>query len=360
MTGNDMQPPQHGDEHPVAERSWIARYEYHLEIAGSLIVALLGAILWVVNGRLGRALGANFISAGGVALVVFLAYGQLSRSRRQEQSEDHEATLEEIAQLVRDVKERAHEEGTQVQQAIDVALARSLDAFCIAKEIGLTNFTVGRPKDLNERVLAAKKTVDILEISLNTMQGIGATAWRNCEAKIRIILLDPCFPPRGNPLARLRDAEEHQGDGQILGEIREILETFPQEWFSTTASQAANGPSGQREPGTQRVTPDRGDTGADDPANANGTHVKLAQVMPTMSYFRIDDIAYFAPLVHRRLGHETMHLQLHDGGQLFAALGVNFDTLWADKKHVVPADLSKIPASYPSPAQDYSSEAHAG
>jgi len=358
MTGDDIQSHQHGNERPAAERSWIARYEYHLEIAGSLIVALLGAILWIVNGRLGRALGANFISAGGVALVVFLAYGQLSRSRRQEQSEDHEATLEEIAQLVRDVKEHAHEEGTQVQQAIDVALARSLDVFCIAKEIGLTSFTVGRPKDLNERVLAAKKTVDILEISLNTMQGIGAAAWRDCEAKIRVILLDPYFPSSGSPLARLRDAEEHQGDGQILGEIREILETFPQEWFSTIAGQATDGPSGQREPGTQRVT--RGDTGADGPSNGNGTHVKLAQVMPTMSYFRIDDIAYFAPLVHRRLGHETMHLQLHDGGQLFAALGANFDTLWADRKHVVPADPNNIPASYPSPAQGQRPEAHAG
>ncbi len=311
---------------------------------------LIGVVLWFVSGRLGRAVGANCIAAGGIALVVFFAYERLSRSSRQQRSDDHEATLKEIAESVGKVEEEVRQADAQVGQAMDTAWAGSLRRFRTARRIGLIDSTVGRPADLNRRVLAAEKTVDILEISLKTMLNIGAAAWRNCQAEVRIILLDPCFPineeslaredksreekssaREQKPLARLRDAEEHQGDGQILKEVNEILKKFPQEWFSAGGSDAA------------RATSDREASG-DDPAN--GTRVKLAQVMPTMSYFRIDGVAYFAPLVHRTLGDETMHVQLEEDGELFTALERHFNQLWEDEDHVVPADPSKIPASY--------------
>ncbi len=70
--------------------------------------------------------------------------------------------------------------------------------------------------------------------------------------------------------------------------------------------------------------------------------MRLARVMPTMSYFRIDDVAYFAPLVYRKLGHRTMHMRFREHGDFFGVLAENFEKLWKDTEHVRPA----VPAEF--------------
>ncbi len=60
--------------------------------------------------------------------------------------------------------------------------------------------------------------------------------------------------------------------------------------------------------------------------------------MPTMSYFRIDGVAYFAPLVHKTLGNETMHMRFQEDGDFFNVLAANFEKLWKNTDMVKPPD----------------------
>jgi hypothetical protein len=309
---------------------WADRLEYQLELLGSVVLILVGVILWMgIGGKLGQAVGANLLAAGCVAFIVFLAYGKLSGGWNRAR-----------------VEERSRLEATSIQRTIDAGLGQSLDEFQIAKEVGLTGFSIGRPTDLNAAVLQAAETLDILEISLKTMQGINTQLWRACEARIRILLLDPFYPSEESfSLAHQRDIEEGQGEGQILGEIHEILRIFPSEWFpskksDSTGNQAqrvADAESGDGDANSQREAEKASDE----------VRVKLAKAMPTMSYFRIDGIAYFAPLVHRQLGHETMHLRLSQGGLFFTALEKHFDKLWDDEKLVEAIRPDDIPPHYP-------------
>lgn len=332
---NEPDPPESGDQSkPPAAKPKAAnavlrfiganggpltdKYEYRLEIFGSVILIMVGVLLWTaIGGKLGQAVGANLLAAGCVALIVFFVYGQLrsARTRLQtKQEEDH------------------------VQEAIDAGLAKSLSVFHAAKKIGLTGSNIGRPTDLNDVVLEATERLDILEISLKTMQSINDSRWRECEAKIRIILLDPRYPSEEVSLARQRDIEEGMGEGQILSEIHEILELFPEEWFTSNENKSA----------LRLPDPDRSGGGASAQPKADEARVKLARAMPTMSYFRFDGLAYFAPLVHKRLGDKTMHLKLSQDGELFAALEAHFDELWNDKKRVVTVRPADIPPHYRS------------
>ncbi|HEX3518053.1 MAG TPA: hypothetical protein VHT29_03360 [Solirubrobacteraceae bacterium] len=324
----EVVPSWHGED-PTADR-----YEFQLEIVGSVVLALIGLVLSTkVRGKLGEPVGANLLAAGCIGLVVFVAYGYLFRNRSQRRSAEQSRALTGIAEACERIESRDGLEVGRMQRVIDDGLARSLSVFDTARKIGLAGFDVGRPvQEINEAVLRARKTVDILEISLRTMQNIDADRWRGCEADIRIMLLDPLFPPE-RPLACQRDSEEGQGAGQILVEIHEILKTFPAEWFWPA-------PAGSPSSISDEPNPDGGGT------DNTGAHVKLARVMPTLSYFRIDGVAYFAPLVHKQLGHVTMHLRLREGGELFAALSTHFEKLWNDLERVVTVRPNDIPRQY--------------
>lgn len=187
-----------------------------------------------------------------------------------------------------------------------------------------TRFTGGRHTDevtvsyfrdrptakINELVLSGRETVDILEISLHTMRNITADQWRGCAApEPRIILLDPNYP-RTRPLAKQRDAEENQKPGTILREVFDFVHNLPGEWFD----------------GAPRL--------------------KLARTMPTVSYFRIDGVAYVSPYVHQRVGDATLHLELAEGGEYFEVMASHFEALWDDRSRVLPARPASIHRSY--------------
>lgn len=307
--------PAARDGHPPRD-SAADGYEYWLEIIGSLLLAVIGLLLWLTHRNLGEALGANLLAAGCVALVVFIAYGYLFRKRRQQLTANQSQLLTQIAASTVKAEERSQIEGDRIHRAITAGVEQAVSEFHAARQIGLSGFDIGRPIDeINKSALQALKRVDILEVSLKTMQNITLTQWQSCQANVRIILLDPLFP-KDHPLACQRDREEEQAEGQILKEIHSILKTFPPEWLSNE----------------------------DD--GSVGKQVKLAQVMPTLSYFRIDDVAYFAPLLHKQLGNVTMHLRLNEGGELFDALATHFEKLWEDKSRVVTVGPGEIPSSY--------------
>jgi hypothetical protein len=279
-----------------------------LKIVAPILAVAIGVCVAFWGGAFKEAIGGSIVAAGVVALVAFLTYGDLSGQRRQALLDEQAAQLNMLEETCERLED--HDEKSQV-----------------AKKVGLNNCYERRPDPAIEAaVLHATDRVDILEVSLDTMREVSHEQWRHCRADVRIILLYPDFP-KAAPVARLRDSEEKQQDGDILGEIRETLELVPSEWI---------------------------DGGSEGP-ELSVSGLKLAKVMPTMSYFRIDSVAYFAPLMHQRVGHRTMHLRLQQGGDFFNMLEDNFERLWNDDKRVKPAISEQIPAQYSSedPTLDY-------
>lgn len=248
-------------------------------------------------------IGGNLVAAGGIALLAYVSYGGLWDRHQQLQLDQQITTLAEVSESCKRLEDHKKQDE-------------------VAKRLGLEDCYEERPgKEIKRAVLAAKERVDILEVSLDTMRGIKAEDWRSCKAEVRIILLDPTFPDsKGVSLAELRDKEENQKKGQILWEVHEVVNALPDEWTDS------NGRPG-----------------------ASESRVKLAEVMPTMSYFRIDGIAYFAPLVHETLGNETMHIRFKKGGDFFEVLANHFEALWSNEGKVHTAIRDAIPKEYPRP-----------
>jgi hypothetical protein len=273
----------------------------------------LGVALWNTGPKDGlwHALGPNLVALGGGAVMILAAYGSIADRRRRRR----ESVVEELLKAIKIAVKADEDDDLLTAKAATSALAqeldRSLPVLEIARQVGLTSYHRDRPTHhINELVIGAHKTVDILEISLNSMRSVSAARWSECKVKPRIILLDPHFPTV-HPLALQRDAEEREQPGTILREIIHFLGNVPTDWFY----------------GEPRI--------------------KLAETMPTVSYFRIDDVAYVSPYVHQKIGDETLHLELSEGGVYFAAMSRHFEALWADDERVKPAHLASIPPTYP-------------
>lgn len=258
----------------------------------SLVIAV-GVILSFIHNGYCRSVGGNLVAAGTVALIVFLVYDDISGQQKRAEAERQSRILEEVSESC----ER---------------LERHNELEDVARRVGLDQCYEERPsKRIRKAVLGAKTQVDILEVSLDTMQGMDAVEWLTCKARVRIILLDPEFPEE-MPLARLRDHEENELlEDKILSEVHATLQSLPSKWSSGSG--------------------DEGD-------EVSGSGVRLAQLMPTMSYFRIDGVAYFAPLVHKTLGNETMHMRFQEDGDFFNVLAANFEKLWKNTDMVKPPD----------------------
>jgi hypothetical protein len=292
--------------------------EFRLELLALILLAVAGVMLWheTTKGLLHQ-IAPNLVAAAIVGLVVLAAYGRLLRKRDKELIRQQTRLLEHAANEV----ERTREENSQKDDQISKMVSMLVDSeprLEAAKQLGIVRVFRHRPTEvINPAMLDARDDVSILEISLNTMRDINADEWRGCTARnVRLILLDPLYPTSA-PLALQRDREEHpEFAGQILSEVHELLHKLPGEWFDLAT-------------GEERV--------------------KLAQTMPTLSYFRIDSKAYFSPLVHRQVGDVTLHLELEEGGQFFGILAKHFDALWNDADRVKPAQINDVPKKYPYP-----------
>jgi hypothetical protein len=268
----------------------------------SVVLILAGGVLLLVHTCTCTGIGANLIAAGLVAGVFLYFYDGISNERSQAQVRTQMGGLE----MIEESCERIEDHNRLVN---------------VAKKVGLEACYKERPGiEINEAVLAAKNQVDILEVSLDTMAGVEAEEWLRCEARVRIILLDPKFPP-DMPLARLRDREENELlEDSILHEVHATLRSLPPAWSAAP------------------VDPTTG---------VSQSGVRLARLMPTMSYFRIDGGAYFAPLVHKRLGNETLHMRFREEGDFFSMLAINFEKLWKNTAMVKPPDPSYLAPKSP-------------
>jgi len=274
-----------------------------------LLAIAIGAGLSFRGGTFLEGVGGSILAAGVIGLIAFLVYGDLSGRHRQAQLDWHEALLNDVKDSCARLEDHKRRDE-------------------VAKRVGLDECYERRPDpDIEREVLQATDRVDILEVSMDTMRELDRSDWLNCRAEVRIILLDPLFPRGQTTLASLRDEEEEQGKNAILNEIRKVLMSLPKEWMGDEEGDSEEGAKEKAKP-----------------------RVKLARVMPTMSYFRIDDVAYFAPLVYRKLGNRTMHMRFRKHGDFFEVLERNFNKLWEDTDHLLPAapsDLSSNPAPEP-------------
>jgi hypothetical protein len=285
----------------VSDSGFLKRAFRILRIVAPLLAIAIGAGLSFRGDDYLEGVGGSILAAGVIGLVGFLIYGDLSGRHRQAQLDQHEALLNEVKDSCARLED--HKKRDEV-----------------AKRIGLDDCYERRPDpEIEQAVLQATDRVDILEVSMDTMRELDSSDWLNCRAEVRIILLDPVFPENQKTLADLRDEEEEQGKNSILSEIRTVLRSLPEEWM-----------------------------GDDEEEEEEESRVRLAKVMPTMSYFRIDDMAYFAPLVYRKLGNRTMHMRLRKHGDLFDVLERNFEKLWEDTEHVRPAVPARLLSSNPS------------
>jgi len=324
-------PPTSPDEEPVTDEEQLARrnprrfvipdlgaHEFGLEILSSIILMLSGGSLWLLwrNNSFVQSLAANLVAAGLVGLLVFSTYGWLARRRANNEAARHRQLLERIAQSLLDGDDVEKRDGRLldlVREGLREGFTEVSPVFDSAFRVGLTEVYEYRPtSQINQEVIQARNVVHILEISLHSMREISASDWVRCRAEdLRIIVLDPLFPTT-RPLAAQRDLEESRQHGTILEEIHDLLYRLPADWF---------------------------------PADRN-PRVKLARTMPTLSYFRIDDVAYFSPLVHNKVGDATLHLRLSRGGQLFQVLERHFEALWSDDKRAIKAVPAEMPRTY--------------
>lgn len=290
------------------------RLEFQLEVVALILLAVSGLALWQGESKgLLHEIATNLMASAIVGLVLLVAYGRLLRKKSKEAADAQRQLLLRAVEGIIKVEQRGPLEETLVSEAVGKALVSHLPMIAVAEELGLTNVRVDRPTGvINEAVLKARHTVNILEISLYTMRSITPSEWTTCKAKdIRFILLDPMYPASAT-LALQRDSEEDQRPGQILKEVHDFLHKLPRQWL-----------------------------------DREGSRVRLAKTMPTLSYFRIDDTAYFSPLVHKQVGDATLHLELAEGGLFFDVLAKHFEALWEDTERVAPARPDKVPRGYP-------------
>lgn len=292
------------------------RLEFQLEVLALVVLALIGLALWLgVSHGLFHQIAPNLMASAIVGLALLVAYGRLLRKKDKEETQRQNELLERATTESAKTRADNSRDDAQIGEMLAKLVSRQ-PMIEVAEQLGVVQVFRHRPTEvINPAVLNARHTVNILEISLKTMREITDDQWRGCKADdIRIILLDPLFPPSA-PLALQRDREEHpQFAGQILTEVHDFLHKVPTEWLLPT--------------------------GCD-------SRVKLAQTMPTLSYFRIDDKAYFSPLVHSQVGDATLHLELVKGGQFFEVLAKHFEALWKDKERVTPARIDAVPRQYP-------------
>jgi hypothetical protein len=124
------------------------------------------------------------------------------------------------------------------------------------------------------------------------------------------MLLHPLWPPGTWTFADQRDYEEQHGPNTDLQQINDFVKKF----------------------GRKSSLPGGG-----------SFEVRLTRTMPTISYFRIDDNAYWAPYLVNEYGHSVPHLQISSSGELFEWLATNFERLWkAADSDLIPLPVDDV------------------
>lgn len=178
-----------------------------------------------------------------------------------------------------------------------------------AKYVGLVNAFNKRSIAISDeylcRIAKAHQSIDIMGFGLSALLddfGDHFEEWAK-HANVRIILLDPDFPNQNLSFAAQRDKEERSNIGQIRSDVCDFLTKTARLW-------------------------------QDKNINFN---VRLAQALPSINMFRIDNEIFWGPYlinskksVERLLSRNLPTFIVDDSGCLFDFFNSHFDAIWND------------------------------
>lgn len=114
--------------------------------------------------------------------------------------------------------------------------------------------------------------------------------WK-AKAQVRILLIDPEYPTKGDAVASLRDQDEGQSCGTIASEVRRFIDR------------------------TKELQDSR-------------FKVRLYRCLPSVNIFRVDDQLFWGPYFIRRVSRNSPTFVVDRGGELFDDLMSHFDAIW--------------------------------
>jgi len=148
----------------------------------------------------------------------------------------------------------------------------------------------------DERLRAAKQ-IDLIGLGLSSFRedySRDFAAWSR-RAKVRILLLDPDFPTKGQSLADYRDLEE----GGAKGEIRGDVVAFQKAVAEDAAIDSAR------------------------------FQVRKMRTIPAINLLRIDNEIFWGPYLMAERSRNTPTLLVQRGGFMFDDLERHFEETWA-------------------------------
>jgi hypothetical protein len=153
-----------------------------------------------------------------------------------------------------------------------------------------------RMRDEYDSRLRDAREIDVLGFGQSSFRQDYSSQFQQlaAHARIRVILLDPDYPSGGLSLAEIRDKEEGNRAGQIRNDVEEFIRT------------------------TKQI------------AGLDRTQfkVRIFRAIPSISFFRIDDVIFWGPYLITEQSRNTPTLLVQRGGFLFERLKQHFDHIW--------------------------------
>lgn len=150
-----------------------------------------------------------------------------------------------------------------------------------------------------KRFDGSPKEVDILGTRLDRLRADWHSEFGNWgdRSHVRILLMDPQFPPGSTTIATIRDEEESNVSGSISNQVGQFIKD---------SSDAR----------TRGV--------------AKSFEVRQYKAIPIVTIVRVDNELFWAPYLHGRRASSTPTMLVRTGGLLFGVLLEHFDSVWND------------------------------
>ena len=172
------------------------------------------------------------------------------------------------------------------------------------REYGLNRIfsvrSVGIKVEYDRRLAHASKAIDIMGFGLRHLRedyGSDFQQWAE-KATVRILMLDPDFPSKNNPIADLRDVEEKNDRGEIKKDVMRMI----------------------------RMS---GDIVKDNNLNFR---IRLYRCLPSINLFRIDQDVFWGPYFVGDVSRNMPTFLMEGGGRLSSRLIEHFDQIWASEE----------------------------
>lgn len=198
-------------------------------------------------------------------------------------------------------------------------------------EVGLESVYLDRSNevrdDFGERLANARRSIDILGFGLQNFREDfdGVRDWWSGRPNVRILVLDPDFPGNGHSYAEQRDKEEHQQESKIAQNVADFVRYLRE--------------------GLGEITPaaDAALARWEDGPRDTDLQLKLAQCIPAITVFRIDDTIFWGPYLIERVSRRCPTFAVQSGRPLFEAIERHFNSIWNDWSTDAPAGWLQVP-----------------